>query len=103
MLVVNTDYIDDKEVKLLGLVQGSTVQSVNFLFDLTQALKTIFGGELRKYNDMMQDARNIATKRMEEEAKQMGADAIVNVRFMTSSIMQSSAEIIVYGTAVKFI
>ena len=84
-------------------VKGSTIQSKNIGRDITQSFKTIVGGELKAYNDMMNEARALATKRMVEEAEQMGADAVVNVRYASSAIMQGAAEVIAYGTAVKFV
>lgn len=102
MLIVTTEYISGKEAEMLGIVKGSTIQTVNAIRDIGAGLKTLIGGELTKYNEMMEHAREIATERMIAEAEQLGADAVVSVRFATSSIMQSAAEIMVYGTAVKF-
>ena len=102
MMIVTTEYISGKETEMLGLVKGSTIQTVNAFKDIGSAFKTLVGGELVKYNEMMESARNIAVKRMVEEAEKLGADAIVSTRFATSSIMQSAAEIMAYGTAVKF-
>ena len=102
MILTTTEQISGKEFETLGLVKGSTIQTVNVVRDIGAGLKTLVGGELKKYNDMMKNAREIAMSRMIEEAEQLGADAIVSVRFTTSSIMQSAAEIMVYGTAVKF-
>lgn len=102
MILVNTDYIAGKELEMLGLVKGSTIQTKNVGHDITQSFKTLVGGELKAYNDMMNTARALATKRMVEEAQGMGADAIVNVRYATSAIMQGAAEVMTYGTAVKF-
>ena len=102
MILVNTDYISGKELEMLGLVKGSTIQSKNVGKDITQGLKTLVGGELTAYNDMMNEARALATKRMVEEAEQMQADAIVNIRYASSAIMQGAAEVMAYGTAVKF-
>ena len=101
MILVNTDYISGKKLEMLGLVKGSTIQSMNFVRDITQGLKTLVGGELKAYSEMMNDARELATKRMVAEAESMGADAIVNIRYASSSVMQGAAEVIVYGTAVK--
>lgn len=101
MILVNTDYITGKKLEMLGLVKGSTIQSKNVVRDITQGLKTLVGGELKAYNEMMNDARELATKRMVAEAESMGADAIVNIRYASSSVMQGAAEVIVYGTAVK--
>ena len=103
MILVNTDYISGKELETLSLVKGSTIQSKHIGKDIAQSFKTLVGGELTAYNDMMNEARALATKRMVAEAEEMGADAIVNIRYASSAIMQSAAEVIVYGTAVKFI
>jgi len=102
MILVNTDYISGKELETLGLVKGSTIQSKNLGKDITQAFKSLIGGELKAYTEMMNEARALATKRMAEEAEQMGADGVVNIRYASSSVMQSAAEVIAYGTAVKF-
>ena len=102
MILVNTDYISGKEFEMLGLVKGSTIQSKNIGRDITQSFKTLVGGELKAYNEMMNDARALATKRMVEEAEALGADAVVNVRYASSAVMQGAAEVMAYGTAVKF-
>lgn len=103
MILVNTDYISGKELEMLTLVKGSTIQTKHIGKDITQSFKTLVGGELKEYNNMMNEARALATKRMVEEAEELGADAIVNIRYATSAIMQGAAEVIVYGTAVKFL
>ena len=103
MILVNTDYITGKELETLSLVRGSTIQSKNLGKDLMQSFKTLVGGELRAYNEMMNEARAIATKRMVAEAEALGADAIVNIRYASAAVMQGAAEVIAYGTAVKFI
>ena len=102
MILVNTDYVSGKELETLGLVKGSTIQTKNIGKDITQAFKTLVGGELKAYNEMMNDARALATKRMVAEATEMNADAVVNIRYASSSVMSGAAEVIVYGTAVKF-
>ena len=102
MIIVTTETIAGREIEHLGLVKGSTIQTVNALRDIGAGLKTLIGGELTKYNEMMDKARRIAVERMTQEAESMGADAIVCARFATSSIMQSAAEIMAYGTAVKY-
>ena len=102
MILTTTETIIEKELETLGIVKGSTIQTVNAIRDIGAGLKTLVGGELTKYNDMMNTARALATKRMVEEAESMGADAIVCVRYASSSIMQSAAEVMAYGTAVKF-
>ncbi|MEF2781980.1 MAG: YbjQ family protein [Clostridium sp.] len=103
MMLVNTDYITGKTLKMIGLVKGSTIQSKNIGSDIGQSFKQLIGGELKAYNEMMNEAREIATNRMIEEAKSLGADAIVNIRFATSAIMGGAAEVIAYGTAVNFV
>ena len=102
MILVNTDYITGKELEMLGLVRGSTIQSKHVGKDIAQAFKTLVGGELKAYNDMMNEARALATKRMVKEAEEMGADAVVNIRYASAAVMQGAAEVIAYGTAVKF-
>lgn len=102
MILVNTDYISGKELETLGLVQGSTIQSKNIGRDISQGFKTLVGGELKSYTDMMNEARALATKRMVGEAEALGADGVVNIRYASSTVMQGAAEVIAYGTAVKF-
>ena len=101
-ILVNTDYISGKELETLSIVKGSTIQSKHVGKDILQSFKTLVGGELKAYNEMMNEARAIATKRMVEEAEALGADAIVNIRYASSAVMQGAAEVIAYGTAVKF-
>ena len=103
MILVNTDYISGKELETLSLVKGSTIQSKNIGKDIAQSFKTLVGGELKAYNEMMNEARALATKRMVAEAEELGADAVINIRYASSAVMQGAAEVIVYGTAVKFI
>ena len=103
MILVNTDFISGKELETLSLVKGSTIQSKNIGKDIAQSFKTLVGGELKAYNEMMNEARALATKRMVAEAEALGADAIVNIRYASSAIMQGAAEVIAYGTAVKFV
>ena len=103
MLLVNTDYITGKELEMLGLVKGSTIQTRNVGRDITQGFKTLVGGELKAYTEMMNEARELATSRMVQEAEVLGADAIVYIRFVSSSVMQGAAEVVAYGTAVKFV
>ena len=102
MILVNTDYITGKELEMLGLVQGSTIQSKHLGKDISQSFKTLVGGELKAYTDMMEAARTLATKRMEEEAQRLQADAVINIRYSSSAVMQGAAEVMAYGTAVKF-
>lgn len=103
MILVNTDYISGKELEMIGMVKGSTIQSKNIGRDITQGFKTLVGGELKAYTEMMNEARELATRRMVEEAQGLGADAIVNVRYSSAAVMQGAAEIMAYGTAVKFV
>lgn len=101
MILVNTDYIAGQELEMLGLVKGSTIQSKNIGRDITQGFKTLVGGELGAYTDMMNDARALATKRMVGEAEHLGADAVVNVRYASAAVVQGAAEVMAYGTAVS--
>ena len=103
MLIVNTDYITGKKLETLSLVKGSTVQCKNVGKDILSGFKNLVGGEMTAYTEMMDEARAIATRRMVEEAQHLGADAVVNVRYASSAIMQVASEIMAYGTAVKFI
>lgn len=103
MILVTTDYISGKNLEMLGLVKGSTIQSKNVGRDITQSFKTLVGGELKAYTEMMNEARALATKRMVEEAEGLGADAVVNVRYSSASVMAGAAEVIAYGTAVKLV
>ncbi len=102
MKLINLNYIPGQDFEVLGLVKGNTVQSKNIGKDIGAGFKTIIGGEISGYTEMLREARQIATQRMIDEAEGLGADAVINVRFASSSIMQSAAEIIAYGTAVKF-
>ena len=101
MLLLNIDYVPGKEVEPLGLVKGTVVQSKNFGKDFMAGMKTLVGGEIVGYTEMLTEARQIATKRMVDEASALGADAIHNIRFGSSAVMQGAAEVIAYGTAVK--
>ena len=101
MLLLNIDYIPGKEIEVLGMVKGTVVQTKNLGKDFMAGMKTLVGGELSGYTEMLIEARQIATKRMVDEAEALGADAVINIRFGSSSIMQSAAEVMAYGTAVK--
>ncbi|MEE3378208.1 MAG: YbjQ family protein [Lachnospiraceae bacterium] len=103
MILATTDTVNGKNAEVLGLVKGSTIQTVNAVRDIGAGLKTLVGGELTKYNEMMNNARALATKRMVEEAEALGADAIVGMRYTSASVMQNAAEVMAYGTAVKFV
>lgn len=102
MLLSTTDVVAGKEiVETIGLVKGNSVQSRNIGRDMMAGLRNIVGGEMKEYAEMLVRSREIATNAMEEEAKKLGADAIVGVRFSTSSVMDGTSEVLAYGTAVK--
>lgn len=102
MEITTTDYIPGKKIRnVLGIVKGSTVRTKHVGRDIMAGLKTIVGGELKGYTEMIEDARKQATERMIDEAKKLKADAIVNVRLATSQVARNAAEVLVYGTAVK--
>ena len=103
MILTTTEHFPGREYEILGLVKGSTIQTVNAIRDIGAGLKTLVGGELTKYNEMMNDARALATKRMIQEAEELEADAVIGMRYASSSIMQSAAEVMAYGTAIRFI
>ena len=103
MLLVNIDHIPGKDLEALGVVKGTVVQSKNFGKDFMAGMKTLVGGEIVGYTEMLIEARQIATKRMVDEAEALGADAVVNVRYGSSAVMQGAAEVIAYGTAVKYV
>lgn len=102
MLIVTTNTISGKEFEELGVAKGSTIQSKNIGKDIGSSFKTLVGGELKAYTQMMNEARALASKRMEEDAEAMGADAIVCMRYASSAVMAGAAEVIAYGTAVRF-
>lgn len=102
MLIVNTDYIEGKTLEMLGMVSGSTVESKNIGRDFGAGFKSIVGGELKGYTEMMDEARGIAEQRMIDKAEMLKADAVVNVRYATSAIMAGASEVMAYGTAVRF-
>ena len=103
MIFVTTETIQGKEIaESLGTVRGSTVRARNIGRDIFAGLKNIVGGEISEYTQLLADAREQAIKRMLDDAQRFGADGIVNVRFTTSQVMQGAAEMLAYGTAVKF-
>lgn len=102
MTLLNINYVPGKEIEALGMVKGTVVQSKNFGRDFMAGMKTLVGGEIKGYTEMLNEARQIATKRMVDEAQALGADAVINICYGSSAIMQGAAEIVVYGTAVKF-
>ena len=102
MLLVNIHQIPGKELEALGMVKGCVVQSKHFGKDFMAGMKTLVGSEIKGYTEMLIEARQIATKRMVDEAKALGADAVVGVTYGSSAVMQGAAEVIAYGTAAKF-
>ena len=103
MLIVTIDHIPGRNYEVLGVVKGNVVQSKNFGKDFMSAMKGLVGGEIADYTEMLAEARQIAIGRMVKEAEAMGADAVLNLRYASSSVMQSAAECIAYGTAVRFV
>ncbi len=102
MIIVSCERLEGHEiVQYLGIVRGNTVRSKHVGKDILAGIRSIFGGELKQYTEMMNEARMQSLTRMIEDATELGADAIINVRFATSQIMEGSAELMVYGTAVK--
>ena len=102
MLLLNIDYIPGKDLEVLGIVKGTVVQPKNICKDFMAGMKTLVGGEIAGYTEMLNEARQIATKRMVDEAAALGADAVLNVRYGSSAVMQGAAEVIAYGTAVRY-
>lgn len=102
IIITTADFIPGKEItESLGIARGSTVRARNIGRDIFAGLKNIVGGEIQEYTKLQAHAREQALQRMTDDAKQLGADAIINVRFNTAMIMQGTAEILAYGTAVK--
>ncbi len=102
MKMTNTDFVPGREVsEVLGLVRGNTIQAKHIGKDVVAGFRNFVGGEIKEYTQMLSEAREIALKRMEQKAEKLGADAVINVRFMTSAVMGAAAEILAYGTAVK--
>ncbi len=102
IIVVSTDFVPGAEIEeVLGLVWGSSIKAKHVGKDFKMSLKHLVGGELSDYTEMLEESRKTALNRMLEKAKALGADAVINVRFMTSAVMSGAAEILVYGTAVK--
>ncbi len=102
MLLLNIDYIPDQEIEVLGLVQGSIVQATDAIMEFAAGIRAIGGGDVTEYSEMLAKARQSAVERMMGQAETLCADAVINIRFATSGVMQGAAEIIAYGTAVKF-
>ena len=103
MLLVTTEQIAGRNVEPFGIVEGSSIQTVHAGKDIMNSLKTLVGGELTSYTEMMEKARKLATDKMVKNAQQMGADAVICVRYSSSEVMQGAAEVLVYGTAVRLV
>lgn len=103
MLLLTLNYVPGKEIEALGVVKGTIVQTKNLGKDFMSGMKSLVGGELNSYTEMLNEARQVATKRMVDEANVLGADAVINIRYESASLMQGAAEVMVYGTAVKFL
>ena len=103
MKIVTVEAIPGQSYEVLSAVKGTVVYSKNLGRDFMAGMKTLVGGEIVGYTEMLNEARQIATKRMVDEAEALGADAIVGLRYASSSVMQGAAEVVAYGTAVKFV
>ncbi len=103
MTLVNTDFVSGKQIETLGLVKGSMIQSKHVGKDIMAGFKSIVGGELTGYSEMIKEARSIATQRMVEEAEALNANAVINIRYASATVAQGAAEMLVYGTAVKYV
>lgn len=103
MIITTTERIPGREYEILGVVSGNTVRSKHIGKDIMSGLKSVVGGELQEYTEMLSDARQESINRMINEAKQLGADAVINVRFTTSQTTAGAAELLAYGTAVKLV
>ena len=102
MIITTSDQIFGENIKeTLGLVKGSTIRAKHIGKDILASFRNIVGGEIKEYTEMFSEAREIALKRMVDKAKEIDADAVINIRFMTAMVMNGAAEIMVYGTAVK--
>ena len=102
MKLVSIETIPGQEFEVLDTVRGTVVYSKNFGRDFMAGMKTLVCGEITGYTEMLVEARQIATKRMVDEAERLGADAVINIRYGSASVMQGAAEVIAYGTAVKY-
>ncbi len=103
MKLLSIDYIPGKEIEALGIVKGTIVQAKNVGKDFMAGMKALVGGELVGYTEMLNEARQLATKRMVDEAEALGADAVIGIRFGSSSLMQGAAEVVAFGTAVRIL
>ncbi len=103
MKLLSINYIPGKEIEALGMVKGTVVQTKNIGRDFMAGMKTLVGGEIVGYTEMLNEARQIAVKRMVDEAKELGADAVIDIKYGSSQVMSGAAEVIAYGTAVKIL
>lgn len=103
MLLLTIDYVPGKEIEVLGLVKGTTVRSKHLGKDFMSGMKTLVGGEITAYTEMLNEARAIAVKRMVDEAEAISADAVIGMMYGSAAVMQGAAEVIAYGTAVRFV
>lgn len=102
MIIVNTDFVSGHRiVESLGLVRGSTIRTKHIGKDIMAGLRTLVGGEIKEYTEMIMESRNESVNRMQAQAEKLGANAVINVRFVTSQVMTGAAELLAYGTAVK--
>lgn len=102
MIVVNTDFVPGHQIReTLGMVRGSTIRAKHIGKDIMAGLRTLVGGEIKEYSEMLVESRSESMRRMEAQAEKLGADAVINVRFVTSQVMAGAAELLSYGTAVK--
>ena len=102
MIVVTTDFIPGRDIReVLGIVRGNTIRAKHIGKDIMASLRLLVGGEIKEYTEMLTEARNESMRRLEAQAESLGADAVVNVRFVTSQVMSGAAEMLAYGTAVK--
>ena len=103
MKLLSINYIPGAEIEALGMVKGTVVQTKTIGHDFMAGMKTLVGGEIVGYTEMLNEARQIAVKRMVDEAKELGADAVIDVKYGSSQVMSGAAEVIAYGTAVKIL
>ena len=103
MMLLSIDYIPGKEIEAIGMVKGAIVQTKHFGNDFMSGMKTLVGGEITSYTDMLNEARQIAVKRMVDEATALEADAVIGIRYGSAQMMQGAAEVLAYGTAVKIL
>ncbi|MDG1873780.1 MAG: YbjQ family protein [Mariniblastus sp.] len=102
MITATTDFISGREItETLGVVRGNTIRAKHIGKDIMAGLRMLVGGEVKEYTEMLAEARNESMRRMESHAEKIGADAVINLRFMTSQVMSGAAEMLAYGTAVK--